>query len=46
MYFGGGTPSIYPINKLTEIMKKLLGNYFFIDNHTEFSYECDPKTFD
>ena len=41
IYFGGGTPSLLPINSLEKILSK-----FSYDKNTEITIEVNPKTVD
>ena len=41
IYFGGGTPSLLPINSLKKILSK-----FSYDKNTEITIEINPKTVD
>jgi len=41
IYFGGGTPSLLPIDSLKRILSK-----FFYDENTEITIEVNPKTVD
>ncbi|WP_339004448.1 radical SAM family heme chaperone HemW [Fusobacterium animalis] len=41
IYFGGGTPSLLPIDSLEKILSK-----FFYDKNTEITIEINPKTVD
>ncbi len=45
IYFGGGTPSLVPVNTLTKIMKKLK-DYFIKDQVPEISLEVNPSSFE
>lgn len=43
VFFGGGTPSILPINLFEKILSKLKENFKFSEN-VEFTIEANPKT--
>lgn len=45
IYFGGGTPSLYPIAHYQQIFEELHKKVTITDQ-TEISIECDPNTFD
>jgi oxygen-independent coproporphyrinogen-3 oxidase len=44
LYFGGGTPSLYPLENYSQIFS-LLSIFTTLDESTEISIECDPGTF-
>lgn len=56
VFFGGGTPSVYPVEYIEEIMKLLNRNFNIINsspnrtdlikNPTEITIECNPGTLD
>lgn len=45
VFFGGGTPSLLPVQELATILETL-DHYFPIANNAEISIEIDPGTFD
>jgi oxygen-independent coproporphyrinogen-3 oxidase len=45
IYFGGGTPSLLPLNTLAKIMEQLR-RYFIKDHVPEISLEVNPSSFD
>jgi oxygen-independent coproporphyrinogen-3 oxidase len=45
IFFGGGTPSLLPVQALQQILKQL-DRHFTIANDAEISMEVDPGTFD
>lgn len=45
LYFGGGTPSLYPIKNYKYLFDHLQ-KYLDISKDTEITIECDPNTFD
>lgn len=45
IYFGGGTPSLLPINSIREILKIIYEN-FNIDSNPEITLEINPDTID
>lgn len=45
IYFGGGTPSLLPLNSLKKIMEKLK-EYFIKDANPEVTLEVNPSSFD
>ncbi len=44
IFFGGGTPSLLPVNQLSKIIDTL-SKHLGIDNDAEISMEIDPGTF-
>ncbi|MDD2568945.1 MAG: radical SAM family heme chaperone HemW, partial [Clostridia bacterium] len=45
LYFGGGTPTTLPVNKLTDILKKIAELYVFAPD-IEITVEANPATVD
>lgn len=45
IYFGGGTPSLLPINSIRKILKIIYEN-FNIDSNPEITFEINPDTID
>ncbi|WP_196593258.1 radical SAM family heme chaperone HemW [Pectinatus sottacetonis] len=45
IYFGGGTPSLMPINLVTTILKTIYDN-FTVSNNCEITLEANPGTID
>jgi oxygen-independent coproporphyrinogen-3 oxidase len=43
IFMGGGTPSLFPLDLLTEIVKSV-SDSFTISEHLEFTIESNPKT--
>lgn len=43
VYFGGGTPTLLPINEFNRIIDSIYKNYSLTDN-VEISCECNPAT--
>ncbi len=46
IYFGGGTPSLMPVEDLQIFLDLLQKNSWYWDENTEFSIEINPGTFD
>lgn len=45
IYFGGGTPSLLPVEALTRVFEKL-GEYVMFDHDTEITLEANPDDLD
>jgi len=43
VYFGGGTPTLLPIEQLTRILHCVFA-YYQVDENAEITAECNPKT--
>jgi coproporphyrinogen III oxidase-like Fe-S oxidoreductase len=49
IYFGGGTPSLAPVESIAQILHHVHGtdrSPFILDEHVEITMEMDPGTFD
>ena len=46
VFFGGGTPSVYPVEYIEEIMKLLYKKFNMVKNVCEITIECNPGTLD
>lgn len=44
LYFGGGTPSLLPVNQIEKIINSLRLSGFIIDDKTEVSIEINPES--
>lgn len=45
VYFGGGTPSLMPVNTLTSLLEKVYQGYP-VSDHPEITLECNPDDLD
>lgn len=46
VFFGGGTPSVYPVEYIEEIMRLLYKKFNMVKNVCEITIECNPGTLD
>lgn len=44
VFLGGGTPSVYPVDYVEEIMDRILRRYPLDKEHAEITIECNPGT--